>query len=376
MSKSQSKNQQENLFFGLSLKKTPGIGDTLAKTLISYCGSAEAVFKETKNNLQKIPGMGKKTVDSIKGFKDFGLIEDELKWVNDNGVRAIFYLDKEYPYRLKDCADAPICLFVKGGADLNNKKCISVVGTRLATHYGREFCYHLGKSLSNTGALIISGLAHGIDSFAHKEALQNVLPTAAVLGHGLKHMAPPRNKNLSERIVEANGALITEHFSDDAPAPENFPKRNRIVAGMCDALVIVESGIRGGAMITAELAWSYNRELFSLPGRVGDTFSQGCNHLIASNKAMCIESSDKLIDYLGWKNNDVNKEKSVVIDLDSLSDLEKRVYNFMRSGEKKMDDMHYETGIPLGNLSMILLDLEFKGIVKALPGNMFKLSFA
>lgn len=363
---------KDEILYGVALKRVPSIGDQLAKNLISYCGSTEAVFKEKKSKLVKIPGLGKKNVESILQFKGFDEVNQELEWGEEKGVKTIFYMDKEYPYRLKDCMDSPLFLFVKGEADLNNKKIISVVGTRNATNYGKEFCYSLAKALSNTGCLVLSGLAFGIDAHAHKEALNNQLPTAAVLGHGLKTISPPRNRFLAKEIIDANGALITEHFSYEAPVPENFPKRNRIVAGMCDGLVIVESGARGGSMITAELAWGYNRELFALPGKISDTYSLGCNKLISSNRAMCIESADKLVEYLGWKIQNTKTPVKMVVPID-LSELEKKVYNSMRAGEKRIDDLHFESGIPLTNLSLILLDLEFKGLVLSLPGKTYKL---
>lgn len=359
------------IIYGIALKRVPHIGDVLAKQLLSYCGSTIEIFKQKKSSLLKIPGLGKKSVESILSFKDFDLIEKELNFAESKGIEAVFYLDKKYPYRLKDCEDSPFFLFVKGSTDLNNTKILSIVGTRNASAYGKEFCKELALKLKDTNCLLVSGLAYGIDTCAHKEALKNNLPTAAVLAHGLKYISPQGNRNLAKEILDHSGALITEHFSDDPPQPENFPKRNRIVAGMCDGLIIVESGIRGGSMITAELAWGYNRELFALPGRITDPYSQGCNKLIHNTRAICIESPEKLIEYLGWKSKEKTTKKTIPTDL---SDTEKKVYAHLRNGEKQIDDLHFLTGIALPSLSMILLDMEFKGVVNSLPGKKFKLT--
>ncbi|MCO6495104.1 MAG: DNA-processing protein DprA [Bacteroidetes bacterium] len=364
-------NKQE-LMYGVALKNVPNIGDKSAKSLISYCGSAEAVFKTKKNTLLKIPDIGEKSADSVLGFKEFDKIVQEIEFAEAKGINIYFYFDKEYPQRLKECADSPLYLFVKGKTDLNNSKVLAVVGTRNATQYGKEFCYSLGKALNGTNCLIVSGLAFGIDTYAHKEALNNHLPTAAVFGHGLRTISPPRNRNLAKEILDEGGALITEHLSDEPPNPENFPKRNRIVAGMCDGLIIVESGIRGGSMITAELAWGYDREIFALPGRITDSHSLGCNRLISTNKAMGIENAEKLVEYLGW-NQAQNPKKIPAITEQNLSENEKKVFNLMRSGEKHIDSLFAEAGMGLSELSMLLLDLEFKGIVVSLPGKVYKL---
>lgn len=366
---------QQELLHGIALKQVPNVGDALAKTLISYCGSAQSVFKTSKNTLLKIPGLGTKSALSIRNFKGFDRVNKEIEWNKEQGIKSIFYLDKEYPYRLKDCSDSPLFIFSKGITDLNNERILSIVGTRMATPYGKEFCASLAEELAGSNTLIVSGLAYGIDAHAHKGALKNQLPTAAVLGHGLRYIAPPRHKDLAKEITDQYGCLITEHFSDEAPVPENFPKRNRIVAGMCDALLIVESGIKGGAMITAELAWGYNRELFALPGRITDTYSHGCNKLISNSRAMCVQSPSQLVQYLGWKQQEhENKSTTKTINLDKLSDAEKTIVKNLREGEKRIDDLHYNTGIALGNLSMVLLDLEFKGIVRSMPGKTYKLS--
>jgi DNA processing protein len=360
------------IIHGIALKRVPHIGDVLAKQLLSYCGSTSEVFKQKKNSLLKIPGLGQKSVESILAFKDFDTIENELVWAESKGIKPLFYLDPAYPFRLKDCEDSPFFIFVKGETDLNNTKVLSIVGTRNASPYGKEFCRDLALALKDTNCLLVSGLAYGIDTCVHKEALKNELPTAAVLAHGLKYISPNGNRNLAKEMLAHQGCLITEHFSDDPPQPENFPKRNRIVAGMCDGLIIVESGIRGGSMITAELAWGYNRELFALPGRINDPYSLGCNKLIHNTRAICIESPDKLVEYLGWKKNEKADSKPKLIPTD-LSESEKKIYAHLRNGEKQIDDLHFLTGIALSSLSMVLLDLEFKGLVHSLPGKKYKL---
>lgn len=363
---------QEELMYGMALKNVPNIGDKSAKNLIAYCGSAEAVFKSKKSTLLKIPDIGIKSAESIAGYREFDKITQEIEFAQSKDINIYFYFDKEYPQRLKDCNDSPLFIFVKGNTNLNAQKVLAVVGTRNATQYGKDFCYSLGQALNGTGCLIVSGLAFGIDTHAHKEALKAHLPTVAVLGHGLKTISPPRNRNLAKEILDSEGALITEFLSEEPPNPENFPQRNRIVAGMCDGLIIVESGIRGGSMITAELAWGYDREIYALPGRINDVHSLGCNRLISTNKAMSIENAEKLVEYLGWNQQGQAKKLPVNIE-QNLSELERKIFNLMRSGEKHIDNLSAEAGMGLSYLSMLLLDLEFKGIIVSLPGKVYKL---
>lgn len=364
--------ENNELYYLLALKKVPNVGDKNAKELIAYCGSAEQIFKMTKQKLEKIPSIGPVVAQSIKQFKQFDLIENELDFVKKNNIQIIPYSSEKYPYRLKSCDDSPIFLFAKGITDLNNPKIISVVGTRNSSSYGREFCLELMSALKNTDALVVSGLAMGIDTSAHKEALNYGLPTAAVLAHGLHTIAPPSNYNLSQQIIE-NGTLLTEHFSIDHPLAENFPKRNRIVAGICDALVIVESGIKGGAMITADLAWSYDREVFALPGKITDTFSQGCIKLINNNRAICIQNATSLVKYLGWETEVNNATRIEIENKIPLSTDEKVIFKLLREKEKQIDDLHFESGMPLSMISMLLLNLEFKNLVVSKPGKIYKL---
>lgn len=357
----------------IALKSIYKIGDQLARNLISYFKNAELVFKASRTQLLKVQGMGENTADAILHFKDFDLIYQELEQYKKQNIEILLYSDETYPYRLRECSDAPLFLLKKGNADLNNLKSVAVVGTRNASPYGKEFCYKLAEALRECGALVISGLANGIDTHAHKAALKHQLPTVAVLAHGFKHLSPPGNKDLSEEICAQNGALITEHRAQVPPAPEQFPKRNRIVAGMCDALVIVESGVKGGAMITAEIAWSYNRELFALPGKISDYYSLGCNRLINNQRALCIESPQTLIEYLGWKSHNPSSG-SLEFNIQNLNPYQQNIFKLLRSGEKHIDTLHLESGIPLAELSHHLLEMEFSNIVRSLPGKIYKLA--
>ncbi|HXD91600.1 MAG TPA: DNA-processing protein DprA, partial [Bacteroidia bacterium] len=301
------------LLYNIILKQTQGVGDIIAKNLIAYCGSAGAVFKATKKDLLKIPQVGEHVAQIILNSRGaaeiFKRAEEEIKFIEEENITPLFFTDATYPNKLKHCNDAPTLLFYKGNADLNKEKIIAVIGTRNATDYGKQLTEKLIADLSAENILVVSGLAYGIDVYAHKAALANNLDTVGVLGHGLDKLYPSLHTNIASKMVN-QGGLLTEFMSQTTPGRENFPKRNRIVAGMCDAVIVVESKITGGALITAEIAHTYNRDVFAFPGNAETEFSAGCNMLIKRNKASLIENAADLLYAMGWEQTENKKPKS------------------------------------------------------------------
>jgi len=360
-----------HLIYKIALTMVPLVGPKLARNLIAYCGSPEAVFTENKRHLVKIPGIGTMIADSIAGFNGFARAEKELEFVEKNKINVLFYLDEDYPERLRDLEDAPLILYFKGNSKLNKPKVLGIVGTRKASNYGKNFCNNIVEALKDYNPLIISGLAFGIDYCAHKAALANQLETVAVLGHGLDTLYPSQHRSIALEMIE-KGGLITEFISGTTPEKQNFPQRNRIVAGMIDALLVVETGVRGGALITAEITNSYNREVFAVPGRIDDDLSAGCNNLIKKNKACLIENVADIAFHLGWDiiQKQHNDKKNVIAMLD---EQEKLIYNFIKNKDKiHIDQIAAETGKTISELSVLLLELEFKGLLITLPGKFYK----
>lgn len=360
----------EEWIYRFSLPLIPNVGDSIARNLVSYCGAVKEIFTEKKSVLKKIPGIGARTAESIATFNDFERARKEWEFVVRNKITPLFYLDENYPFRLKNFSDSPVLMFYKGKANLNNEKVIAVVGTRNATSYGKDFCENLCEELSGVGCLLVSGLAFGIDTAAHKNAVKNGIDTIGVLGHGLQTIFPAENRNLAKQMATGKGGLLTEYRSDDMVVKENFPKRNRIVAGMCDALLIVESGIKGGAIITAEIANNYNRDVYALPGGINAPFSLGCNKLISNHKAQLVENASGFVKQLGWQKTIRKKKTQPELPL-YLTDDEKRVLQYLSGGERAIDDIYLSTGLNVSQLAFMLLDLEFKGLVKVLPGKTY-----
>ena len=289
----------DNLVYKIALTQIPGVGDVLTRNLVSYCGGVEEVFKQKKSRLLQIPGIGEMLANNIVQFKNFKPAETEIKFIEKHGIKCMFYLDKEYPNRLKNYTDAPVMLYSLGNTNYDNEKIVGIVGTRKASDYGKSFTEELVETLVPTGALIISGLALGIDGAAHRSALKHHLSTVGVMAHGLDRIYPAAHKNIAKQMLE-NGGLLTEFTSGTIPDRENFPKRNRIVAGMCDALVVVESKRGGGSLITATIANSYNKDVFAFPGNAGEVLAEGCNGLIKRNRAALIENAEDLLFAMQW----------------------------------------------------------------------------
>lgn len=360
-----------SLLHQLALTFVPGIGDVLSKNLISYCGSAEEIFKTSRMKLLQIPGIGPKMAASILKSDCLSKAEKEIQFLNKNKIKAIFYNDAAYPKRLKNCIDAPILLFYNGNADLNKRRVISIVGTRKATAYGKLLCEELIDYLKDYDVLVVSGLAYGIDISAHKACVKHNVTTVGILGHGLDRLYPAQHRNVADRMIE-NGGLLTEFPSQTNPDRENFPKRNRIIAGISDATVVVEASIKGGALITAEIANSYNRDVFTFPGRIGDEFSEGCNFLVRFNKAGLLTSYADLAEQLGWLENMLPIRKQQLLFPLELSADEKHIYEMLQSTEQiGIDDLSIKTKLPVSNLAMNLLNLEMQGLVRSLPGKSY-----
>lgn len=359
------------LLHQIAITLIPGVGDVLAKNLISYCGSVEDVFKAKKSHLLKIPGVGEKVASAVINFNGFKRAEQEIVFIEKHNVKPLFYLEKGYPTRLKQVEDAPVLLYYLGDGDLNNSKIVGVVGTRKASEYGKACVDNLVEQLAETGCLILSGLAYGIDIHAHRNALKFNLPTVGVLAHGLDRIYPSQHSATAKKML-AMGGLLTEFMSGSNPDRENFPKRNRIVAGLCDVLVVVETADKGGAMITAELANGYNKDVAAFPGRVNDEYSKGCNKLIKSNKATLITNVDDLYYLMGWNNTRPKPKVQQTLPLD-LSQADLEIYSFIKNKTKAgIDEIAYALQIDSGNLSLQLLEMEFRGLIRTLPGKYYE----
>jgi DNA processing protein len=359
----------------LALHFIPGIGDYLVRQLVSYSGSAERVFQTPKGKLLKIPGVGAVTADAIKTGKTFAAAEKEIEKAVKDHVDLIFFNDPTYPSRLKQINDAPSLLYVKGKIDFENPKTIGIVGTRKATNYGRERVEQLIKDLVPHHPLIVSGLAYGIDIHAHKHAVKNSLPTIGVMGSGMDNIYPSAHKETAKQMM-LDGGLVTEHRFGTKPDAHNFPARNRIVAALSDAVVIVEAAEKGGALITAEIANSYNKDVFAFPGNIGQSHSEGCNNLIKSNRAHLITSVKDLQYITGWSLDGPVKKKEV-FSLENFEPEEQTVLKTLVENNKQLmiDELSWKSNIPISKLAGILLALEFKGAVSSLPGKVYKALF-
>lgn len=358
----------------IALTFIKSIGPITAKNLLAYCGSAENVFSATRKQLLQIPGIGEKTVEAILGTNALVRAEEELKFVEKHDIEVLFFSDDNYPKRLKNCFDSPILLYFKGIADLNHPRILSIVGTRNATEYGRNLCKQLIEVLAEYNVLVVSGLAYGIDVAAHKECIANDVATVGVLGHGLDRLYPQLHKTVSQKMV-LNGGLLTEFPTMTNPDRQNFPQRNRIIAGIADATIVVEASLKGGALITAEIANSYNKDVYAFPGRTNDLFSEGCNFLIKTNRAGLINNANDLIYYLGWDDEVKEKKKHAQTALHiNLTGNEQKVVDALKNGQLAIDELSIELNIQQSKLAIVILTLEMQGIIVSLPGKVYKLA--
>lgn len=360
----------------LTFKFIPGLGNVLIRQLIGYCGGIEAVLSEKPGRLQKIPGIGPKTIAALKDAKSkyADKVAEQMDFIKSKKVNAVHYLDKNYPQRLKELKDAPLLLFHKGDFSLNAPRTVAIVGTRRPSFYGKDRLAKIVKGLHQYNVQIISGLAYGIDQAAHQNACDLNIPNIGVLGHGLDRIYPFQHKALSEQMVKQGGGLLTEYIYGIKPERDNFPARNRIIAGMADAVLVIETKKSGGSMITAKIAFSYNRDVFALPGNVGIQTSEGCNGMIKNNSAYLMETADDVAEQMGWNGNaGLNLQfepepKAAHL----LAGKEKEVYEILK-GKRQLhkDELTHAVAFSAHELSSILLNMELKGLVKQLPGNFF-----
>lgn len=366
--------RQEQTLYLIALTKVTGLGDTRIKKLVAYCGGPKEVFMQPKSFLQKIPTVGNAIADAVRSSNVLKMAEKELEFAIRNDVKLVSFLEHHYPSRLKHCEDSPVVLYVKGNGNINSERSVAVVGTRNATHYGKEMTEKIVEKLAESNITIVSGLAYGIDIAAHRAALKHDTPTIACLAHGLDRIYPQLHTNTANEILD-NGAWITDFPIGTKPDRENFPKRNRIVAGMADATIVVEASVKGGALITAELANGYNRDVFAVPGRVGDEFSEGCNRLIRDLKAALATSGNDILRAMNWdEGNKVVKpqpQRKLLIDL---TEEQEKVVGVLREQNHTIDRLTVLSGYPMSKVASILLELEFEGIVSNLPGKVYKLN--
>ena len=360
-----------DLQFVLALQHVPNLGDATAKKLLRHAGSAEGIFKEKLRNLMKIDGVGQGKLKELNDPVHLRAAEKEMEFIQQHGIKCLFFKDPDYPERLKHCLDGPILLFQRGNIDLRNKKIISIVGTRKATVHGTSFCEKLVEELSPLEPVIVSGFAYGIDICAQKAAIKHQLQTIGCLAHGLNQIYP-RVHQKYVRAIEENGGFLTDFWSTDVFDRNNFLRRNRIIAGLSEATLVIESAEKGGSLVTADIANSYNREVFAVPGRPSDSQSKGCNMLIKSQQAHVLTTAADLIYMLGWQveTNPKPVQKQLFVELE---DEEKMLYGFLKErGKEQLDLIALNCSIPTFKAATLLLNMELKGVVRPLPGKLFE----
>lgn len=368
-------NEYSRLIYRIALTKIPGVGDIIARNLLRGLADEGVIFTESKKALLAA-GISARIIEEIKRPELLEEAKREAEFVEKNKILPVFISDKEYPSRLIDCVDAPVLLYYKGNADLNSKKIISIVGTRKATSYATDFCEGFLRELSSLfpDTLIVSGLAYGIDIHAHRTSLKLGLKTIGVLAHGLDRLYPSVHQRTALEMME-QGGLLSEFPSGTNPDKHNFVRRNRIVAGMADAVIVLESAEKGGSLITAEIANSYYKDVFALPGRTTDLQSAGCNNLIVNNKAVLLQSAESFVRQMGWGDASSKISSHKPIQRELLLDLtpeERAVYDALCVEEMQVNLLAVRANIPLSKLFYILLDMEMKGIIKPLPGGVYR----
>lgn len=355
----------------IALELIPGIGSRGVKQLISYCGSAKAVLTSKKSHLLKIPGVGEKMANTILSSQYLNEAESIIRSADKIEATVLSLHHPDYPKRLRQIPDAPNILYKKGNGDLNPARSIAIVGTRKATAYGKSITDKVVKELEAMEVIVVSGLAYGIDIQAHRACLQHGMSTVAVVAGGLDRLYPSTHKKYADDML-VKGAILTESPPGTKPDPHLFPARNRIIAGIADATIVVEAAIRGGALITAHLADSYDRLVFSVPGDVGNMYSEGTNKLIATQKALIYTGVEDLIYHLNW---DTNKQSETRV-VPDLEDSEQGIYDVLlkHNAPMEIDLIALKSQVPINQVASILLSLEFKNLVKSLPGKKFTLT--
>jgi len=362
--------ENTHLRYHIALTLLNGIGPIKAKSLLGAYNSPEELFRESLNGIQKKTGIRRSVVQGLQREKALRKADEVIEHLQKNNIHVLLFDDQQYPHRLRNCPDAPLILYFKGNSTLNSKRMVSIVGTRTATSYGKRICSDLIASLHNSDVTIVSGLALGIDACAHKLALEHSIPTIGVLGHGLDRIYPQQHRSLAGKMI-SNGGLLTEFIPGTDPDRENFPKRNRIVAGLCDATIVIESKQRGGSLITAMLANDYNRDVFAYPGNIYTESSLGCNQLIADQKAHLVQQPEDFLRLMGWnqqaKPQPAQKKLFENLSKDQLS----IVHALPPDKAMQIDVLAIQTSMPITKLNTALFHLEVKGLVRSLPGNMY-----
>ena len=363
---------ENDLLYTLALQHVPNIGDIIAKRLINHCGSAEAVLKEKQQNLVKIDGIGSVILGDL--FKPHHLkeAEKELIFIKENNIQVLYFEEAQYPEKLKHCIDGPMVLFQSGTINLKKQRIISIVGARKITTSGMAFCEDLVEKLAIYNPVIVSGFAYGTDITAHKAAIKHNLQTIGCLAHGLNQIYPTVHKKYVVD-VEKNGGFFTDFWSTDTFDKNNFLKRNRIIAGLSEATIVIESAEKGGSLVTADIAHSYNRDVFAVPGRTTDLQSAGCNNLIKYQKAHMLTTPLDVPYILGWKLEEDKKpviQKQLFVELDVT---EKVIYEYLKENDKQLlDVIAIECQIPIFKVASVLLTMELKGVIRPLPGKLFE----
>lgn len=363
---------QEELLYQVALTMIPELGSVKAKILIEHFGDAAAIFKARKKEISSLEGIGELNARRLKEWNGFSEAEAEILFTEKHHLQTLFLTDKGYPQRLLHCYDPPTLLYYRGNANLNSSRIISIIGTRNHTEYGKQVTEQLVQSLQTHQVLIVSGLAFGIDAIAHKASLQNGITTIGVLAHGMDTIYPAQHKSLAKEMLEGGG-LVTEFRKNTKPDKHNFPRRNRIVAGMSDATIVIETAVKGGSMITAELACNYNRDLYAIPGKITDTKSGGCLKLISQNKAILLTGATQLVELMGWeeKKKNIKKQKELFIEL---STEERMILNLMNESEATpIDVLYIKSGLSSSSVAAAILNLEIQNVICSLPGKMYKL---
>ncbi len=364
---------ESKLKYQIGLTLIKGVGAATARKLITALGDEETIFNAKKQQLEQIPGIGKALSVQIKAPGILDRAEREIAFMHKNNITAHFYTEETYPFRLRECYDSPVILYKKGNADLNRQKYVGIVGTRKMTAYGKSHCENIISALAQKypDLVIVSGLAYGVDICAHKKSLEMNLQTIGVVSHGLDQLYPAAHKPVAEKML-VQGGLVTEYLSGTTLDRNNFVARNRIIAGMCDVVLVVESGAKGGALLTAEFADSYNRDVCAIPGRVNDSYSAGCNSLIKRNKATMIESAEDIELLMNWENHTSKRQPVQTRLFEDLSLEEQAVIHFLqKEGQVHIDLIARELQLPVNKISVLLFDLEFKNAVRCLPGGMY-----
>ena len=362
---------QEELFHQIVLTRIPQIGNIIAQHLINHFGNAVDIFKASVRELSHVAEVGESRAYAIKKFKALSEVEQEIRFLEQHNIQVLCCNSPQYPQRLLHCNDRPFLLYFKGNADLNAGKIVNIIGTRTPGDYGREMCKKIVEGLAPYNITVVSGLAYGIDILAHETALKQQLPTIGVVAHGLDRIYPSAHTAIARQMLDAGG-ILTEYHSGTAPDKANFPKRNRIVAGISDATILIESNVKGGSMITADIAGSYNRDIFAVPGRVGDPNASGCHHLIKTNQAMLVTGAADILQAMGWEQAARPKPHPQQELFVTLSPEEQEVLAlFSDHTEQHVDEICRQSSLPGSKVASLVLQLEMQHLVKSTPGQKY-----